>query len=205
MGVYDKYVLPKLLKCACGCKPIRYQRKKVVPMAEGTVLEIGLGDGANLPFYEPAKVEKIYGLEPAQAMRDMAQKRRPETALDLEMVDGLAESIPLADESVDTVLCTYTLCSIQERQKALHEMRRVLRPGGRFIYCEHSLAPDPAVARWQRRLDPYWSTLAGGCSMSQPIVKLIDSAGFKIESLSEMYLPKTPKILGYNVWGSAGC
>ena len=145
----------------------------------------------------------VYGLEPAEAMRTLAEKRLQNTALNVEMIDGSAEEIPLPTDAVDTVLCTYTLCTITNRLKALGEMRRVLRPGGQFIYCEHSLAPDPTVARWQRRLDPYWSSLAGGCSMSQPIVELIDSAGFKIESLSEMYLPKTPKILGYNVWGCA--
>ena len=204
MGLYEKYILPKLLARACGCKPIRKQRQKIVPLAQGIVLEIGLGDGANIPHYDAKQIQAVYGLEPAKAMRDLARKRLHDIPFKLDIIDGTAEQIPLPDASVDTVLCTYTLCTIPDRKRALKEIRRVLKPNGRFIYCEHSLAPDPHIARWQQRLDPLWGLFAGGCSISQPIMTLIDSAGFRIESSSEMYLPGTPRILGYNVWGWAG-
>ena len=202
-GVYDRYVLPHLLRCACGSKPIRYQRRKVVPDASGVILEVGMGSGENLPYYDSKKVKLIYGLEPSEGMRALARPAVEKSGLPVEFIDLPGEAIPLPDQSVDTVLLTYTLCTIPDRPAALAQMKRVLKPNGRLIFCEHGLSPDDATARWQRRVNPLWSKMAGGCHIDQPIPELIREAGFDITKLHEMYLPATPKILGFNFWGEA--
>ena len=202
-GLYDRYILPHALRCACGSKPIRYQREKVVPHASGVILEIGMGSGENLPFYDTTKVTHIFGLEPSEGMRALAKPAVEKSGLPVEFIDLPGEEVPLPDQSVDTVLLTYTLCTIPNRPAALAQMKRVLKPGGRLIFCEHGLAPDETVARWQRRVNPLWSKLAGGCHIEQPIPTLIQDAGFEIIHLEEMYLPSTPKVLGYNFWGQA--
>ena len=202
-GVYDRYVLPRLLRCACGSKPIRYQRRKVVPDASGVILEVGMGSGENLPYYDSKKVKVIYGLEPSEGMRALARPAVEESGLPVEFIDLPGEAIPLPDQSVDTVLLTYTLCTIPDRPTALAQMKRVLKPHGRLIFCEHGLSPDEDTARWQRRVNPLWSKMAGGCHIEQPIPELIRLAGFDITELHEMYLPSTPKVLGYNFWGEA--
>ena len=203
MRLYERYILPRLLRCACGSKPIRYQRQKVVFRASGRVLEIGMGSGENLPYYSADQVEVIYGLEPSEGMRVLAQPTIQESGLPIELIDASGESVPLPDQSIDTVLLTYTLCTISDRAAALKEIKRVLKPEGRLIFCEHSLAPDARVVRWQHRLNDLWSIFAGGCHINVPIVDLIRDAGFHIELLDEMYLPSTPRIMGYNVWGEA--
>ena len=202
-NLYERYLLPRLLRCACGSKPVQYQRKKVVPLAHGTVLEVGMGSGANLPFYEPNKVDLIYGLEPSEGMRALARPAVQASRLNVEIIDLPGEQIPLADDSIDCVLLTYTLCTIPDRPTALAQMRRVLKPGGQLIFCEHGLAPDQSTANWQRRIEPLWSKLAGGCHVTIPMPQVIHAAGFVIESLDEMYLPNTPKPLGYTFWGVA--
>lgn len=203
MGLYEKYLLPPLLSAAMGAKPIRYQRKKVVPLAEGRVLEIGVGAGHNFPFYDPAKVTKVIGLEPSAEMRERARKIAATTQLDTEFIDLKAEEIPLDDHSVDTVLVTYTMCTIPDVPRALQGMRRVLKPTGRLIFCEHGEAPDESVRLWQRRIEPVWKKIAGGCHLSRPIPKLLKDAGFAVEGLQTMYLPSTPRFAGFNYWGTA--
>ena len=147
-SLYERYLLPRLLRCACGSKPVGKQRKKVVPLARGTVLEVGMGSGANLPFYDPAKVDLIYGLEPSEGMRALARPAVEASGLNVEFIDLPGEQIPLADDSVDCVLLTYTLCTIPDRPAALAQMRRVLKPDGMLIFCEHGLAPDASTANW---------------------------------------------------------
>lgn len=186
-----------------GAKPIRYQRKKVVPLAQGRVLEIGIGAGHNLPFYDAGKVSKVWGLEPSPEMRARAVKVAARTALDIEFIELKAEEIPLEDGSVDTVLVTYTLCTIPDAIKALHGMRRVLKPGGKLIFCEHGEAPDAAVKKWQERLTPVWKKIVGGCHLARPIPALLHEGGFVIDRLDTMYLPGTPRFAGYNYWGIA--
>ena len=203
MSFYDKYILPHFLNCACGSKPIVYQREKVVPMAEGLVLEVGIGSGLNIPFYDTSKVNKILGLDPSEELNRMALKVAEDKGIPVEFILGGAEAIPLPDNHVDTVLVTYTMCTIPEVAAANKEILRVLKPEGKMIFCEHGLAPDANVLKWQNRIDPYWKKIAGGCHLNRNIPALITEAGFEIESMEQMYLPSTPKFAGYNYWGTA--
>jgi ubiquinone/menaquinone biosynthesis C-methylase UbiE len=203
MGFYDKHILPRLLNAAMSAKPITYQRRKVVPRAEGRVLEIGFGAGHNLPFYDATKVERIWALEPAAEMRARSAERRAASSIPLEFIDLPSEKIPLDAESADTVLVTYTLCTIPDVMAALGEMRRVMKPAGRMIFCEHGEAPDESVRRWQRRITPFWKKIGGGCNVGRPIPRLIADAGFRVDDIQTMYLPGTPRFAGFNYWGSA--
>ncbi len=203
MGFYDKHILPRLLNTAMGAKPITYQRKKVVPRAQGRVLEIGFGAGHNLPYYDPGKVERIWALEPSAEMRERSAERRAASAIPLEFIDLPSEKIPLDAESADTILVTYTLCTIPDVMVALGEMRRVMKPSGHMIFCEHGEAPDESVRRWQQRITPVWKVIGGGCHVGRQIPKLIQDAGFKVEDMQTMYLPGTPRFAGFNYWGSA--
>jgi ubiquinone/menaquinone biosynthesis C-methylase UbiE len=203
MTFYERRILPWLLDMAMSAKPITWQRRKVVPLAEGRVLEIGLGAGQNLQFYDPARVSHVWGLEPSAEMRERATHRAKDVRFSLEFLDLKAEEIPLDDASADTVLVTYTLCTIPEVGRALKGMRRVLKPGGRLIFCEHGEAPDESVRVWQRRITPVWKAIGGGCHVGRPIPALIREGGFTIEKMETMYLPSTPKFAGFNYWGSA--
>ena len=203
MGLYDKYVLPKVLNCTCGSKPIQYQRKKVVPLAEGIVLDVGIGSGLNIPFYDMNKIDKVLGLDPSEELNNIAKGVAEENEVNIDFMLCGAEDIPLPDNHVDTLLITYTMCTIPEVAAANKEMLRVLKPGGKFIFCEHGLAPDTNVAKWQGRINPLWGKIAGGCNLNRDIPELITSAGFEIENLEQMYLPSTPRFAGYNFWGSA--
>ncbi len=203
MSLYDRHILPPLLAAMMSTKPIRYQRKKVVPRAAGRVLEIGFGAGHNLPFYDPQKVSHLWALEPSREMRARARARVVASPLDIEFLDLPGEDIPLQDDAADTVLVTYTLCTIADVARALGDMRRVLKPGGQMIFCEHGAAPDGDVQRWQARLNPVWKSIAGGCHLDRAIPQLIQDAGFRIRDIEVMYLPGTPRFAGFNYWGSA--
>lgn len=203
MGFYEKHIVPHIINCACGAKPIRYQRKKVVPLAEGTVLEIGIGTGLNLPYYDPAKVKKVIGLDPSETSWKLAGARARDLPFPVEFIGLPGEQIPLDDRSVDTVLVTFALCTIPDPMKALAGMRRVLKPGGKLVFCEHGAAPDANVLKWQNRINPVWRTLFGGCNLNRRMPSLIESSGFKIADLQTMYLPSTPRIAGFNYWGVA--
>lgn len=203
MNFYDKYILPSLINCGCGTKHMRYQRQKIVPLAEGSVLEIGIGSGLNLPFYDLGKVNKIWGLDPSKELNNMAKNISTTIDVEVDFIIGGAEEIPLPDNSIDTVLLTYTLCTIAEVKDSIREMERVLKTSGRMLFCEHGLAPDEKVVRWQERLSPYWKKIAGGCHLNRNIPKIIEDSKFKIVKLKSMYLPKTPKFAGFNYWGEA--
>ncbi len=203
MSFYERYCLPHLIHLACSSSAVRYQRSKVVPLARGRVLEVGMGSGLNLPFYDPARVDLIWGLEPSEGMRHKAAAALERSALEVRWLELPGEEIPLDSHSVDSVLLTYTLCSIADWRRALEQMRRVLKPGGQLIFCEHGLAPDAGVRKWQVRINPYWGPLAGGCHLSRPIPDLIEAGGFRIEALESAYLPSAPKFAGYNYWGVA--
>ena len=203
MSLYDKYILPRMLNCACSSKPMVYQRQKIVPLAEGDVLEVGIGSGLNLPFYDKSKVNKIWGLDPSKELNRMASKVAAEENLEIDFLISGAENIPLPDDHVDTILITYTMCTIPEVEQANEEMKRVLKPGGKMIFCEHGKAPDPNIHKWQNRINPLWKKIAGGCNLNRDIPALIETSGFKLENLETMYLPSTPKIAGYNYWGYA--
>ncbi|MDA7801071.1 class I SAM-dependent methyltransferase [Gammaproteobacteria bacterium] len=201
MGLYDKYILPKFLNCACGSKPINYQRQKVVPLAKGKVLDIGIGSGLNIPFYNSDKIDKVIGIDPSHELIDLAKELANDSKASIELVIGSAESIPYPDNFFDTVLVTYTMCTIPNVAIANKEMWRVLKDDGRLIFCEHGLAPDKKISKWQNRIDPFWGKIAGGCHLNRDIQKLITDAGFSFESLDKMYIPSTPKFAGYNYWG----
>tara|TARA_B100001013_G_C24610409_1_gene442905 strand:- start:475 stop:1098 length:624 start_codon:yes stop_codon:yes gene_type:complete len=203
MSLYDKYILPNFLNCICSAKPIGYQRQKIVPYAEGAVLEVGIGSGLNLPFYDKSRVDKIWGLDPSKELNKMASKVASEEGLEVDFLISEAEDIPLPDNEVDTVLITYTMCTITEVIRANEEMRRVLKPKGKMIFCEHGKSPDQNVFKWQKRINPLWRKIAGGCNLHRDIPSLIKESGFKLEKLDTMYLPSTPKFAGYNYWGYA--
>ena len=203
MGFYSEVIVPRLVTCACGTKPILKQRQKVVPLAKGAVLEIGMGAGHNLPYYDSNIVTSLVGIDPCPTSWQLAQPRAKALGMPLEFVEGSAESMPLPDAHFDTVLITYSLCTIPDARAALAEMYRVLKPGGRLVFCEHGEAPDASVAQWQRRGNPTWRRLLGGCNLNRPIVGLILDAQFRVGQFDQMYLPGTPRIAGYNVWGSA--
>jgi ubiquinone/menaquinone biosynthesis C-methylase UbiE len=202
MGWYDERILPKLIGLSCSTKPVRKQREKVVPLATGEVLEIGFGGGLNLPYYDRSLVKKVWGLEPSAAMRQQAEGLLAKTDIDVELIDLPGEQIPLDDNSVDTVLVTYTLCTIADVSAALAGMRRVLKPKGRLLFTEHGRAPDDGVRRWQDRLNSGWKKLAGGCNMNRDIAGVIEEAGFSIVEDNRMYIPGI-RILSYNYWGTA--
>ena len=203
MSLYDKYVLPKFLNCACGSKPVEYQRKKVVPNAEGIVLEVGIGSGLNLPFYDNSKVTQIWGLDPSEELSSMAKETAKNLNLDVKFISSGAEEIPLPNNYFDTALVTYTMCTIPEVIRANIEIKRVLKDTGKLIFCEHGKAPDLNIAKWQSRIDPIWGKLAGGCHLNRDIPSLLEDSGYKIIELDQMYLPSTPKVAGYNYWGFA--
>jgi ubiquinone/menaquinone biosynthesis C-methylase UbiE len=202
MGIYSKYVLPRLVDFTCGQKPIMKQREKVVPLATGEVLEIGVGSGLNLPYYDSTRVKKLWGLEPAEAMRRMAAPAVRALEFEFEFLDLPGEEIPLETGCVDTVVVTYTLCTIPETEPALRGMARVLRPGGKLIFCEHGAAPDASVRRWQDRINPLWRRLGGGCNLNREIPDLIDAGGFEIDGIETMYLPGF-RPAAFNYWGTA--
>lgn len=203
MGLYDKYILPHLLKVAMGQQNITDQRTKAVPLAQGRVLEIGLGAGHNIPHYNSAQVDVVYGLEPSAEMRAIAAPLIESAEVEVELLDSSAEDIPLESGSVDTVLTTFTLCTVGDTQAALASMRRVLKPGGRLVFCEHGISPDPSIRKWQERINPIWRPLGGGCNINRDIPKLLTDSGFHIEALETGYLPQTPRVLSYNYWGHA--
>ncbi|MEM9304492.1 MAG: class I SAM-dependent methyltransferase [Pseudomonadota bacterium] len=202
MSLYERHVLPHLLHLACGTRPIMKQREKVVPAATGRVLEVGMGSGINLSMYNPDQVEFVWGLEPSEGMRRRAQPNLARSPVEVRWLDLPGEEIPLEDDSVDTIMLTYTLCTIPDWRAALAQMRRVLRPGGRMLFCEHGEAPDRSVKRWQERINPIWKAIAGGCHLHRPIPRYIDEGGFRIENLDTMYVPG-PRVASFNYWGQA--
>lgn len=202
-GFYDRYCAPALVSFACSLKPIAKQRAKIVPQARGRVLEIGFGSGHNLPYYDHSRVTALIALEPDEGMRARAKKRLAASPIKVEMLGLEAERIPLDAASVDTIVMTYTLCTIPDAPRALAEMRRVLKPEGALLFCEHGLAPDDRVARRQNRFNGVWGKIAGGCNLNRDIAALITRGGFEFARKDSMYLPGTPRILGFNIWGSA--
>ncbi|MCP3980951.1 MAG: class I SAM-dependent methyltransferase [bacterium] len=202
MGLYSKYLMPRIVDFACRGEPNRRQREKVVPRAAGRVLEIGAGSGLNLPHYDPGKVEHLFALEPSAEMWAMSGELQRKVEFTTQHVAAGAEAIPLESATVDTVLVTYSLCTIPNPTPALEEMRRVLRLDGELVFCEHGLAPDAGVRRWQRRLNPIWKRMGGGCNLDRDIPGLVRDGGFDIREMQTMYLPGL-KPATYNYWGVA--
>ena len=162
-----------------------------------------MGSGTNLEFYNPDVVELVYGLEPSEGMRRKARKNLARSPVEVKWLDLPGEQIPLRNESVDTVLLTFTLCTIADWSAALQQMKRVLKPDGELLFLEHGESPDPGVCKWQNRITPAWKKVAGGCHLNRNIAELLRTAGFEIQELENLYIPKTPKIAGYVYKGRA--
>ena len=202
MGFYDRFILPRLLDLSCRCKVATERRAALVPGASGAVLEVGIGSGLNLPFYSPAAVTRLVAVDPSPELLAMARKKIADTAFPVDLRCESAESLSLEDRSFDTIVMTFTLCSIPEPLAALREMRRVLKPGGRLLFVEHGLSPDSGVRRWQQRLNPLWNRLAGGCNLTRKIDTLLAEGGFQVAELRTAYLPG-PRLLTYTYEGCA--
>ena len=202
MGLYSKYVLPRVVHFTCGQKPAMKQREKIIPLAQGRVLEIGIGSGLNIPYYDARQVSHLWGLDPSREMWAIAKRNAEEHHLDAEFIESGAESIPIDDDSADTVVVTYTRCTIPDVAEALAEVKRVLKPQGRLLFCEHGEAPDPGVRQWQERMSPLWKWVGGGCHLDRPIPRLLEESGFRCDELQTMYIPGW-KPASFNYWGTA--
>jgi len=202
MGLYQDHILPHLINLAMRKAELLPYRERTAAAAEGRVLEIGIGSGLNLPFYGP-QVSEIFGLEPSSRLIEIARDPASKSRSPITFIEGSAEAIPLDQASIDTVVTTWTLCTIPHAVPALQEMRRVLKPGGQLLFVEHGLAPEESVRRWQNRLNPFWKPIAGGCHLNRPISSLIEKAGFAITALENSYAPKTPRAMGYLYQGRA--
>lgn len=199
---YDRHIFPRAMDLACGLPMVSRQRELVVPLALGRVLEVGIGTGLNMRHYDKSRVTQIVGLDPALQLHPLARERIAEAGLAVELIGLSAEKIPLPDASFDSIVCTYTLCSIPDPLAALREMRRVLAPAGRLLFCEHGRAPEASVQRWQERLQPLWGPLAGGCHLGRDIPALLQAAGFRLPDLHTRYLPG-PRPFTFHYWGAA--
>lgn len=202
MSFYQDWILPHLINLAMRNSHLVPFRERVIAGAEGRVLEIGIGSGLNLPFYGP-QVQEIFGLEPSPQLVAMAKRSARDASAPVTFIEGMAEAIPLDDRSIDTVITTWTLCTIPEAVQALTEMRRVLKPGGQLLFIEHGLAPEESVRKWQERVTPLWKRIGGGCHLNRPIRNIIERAGFSIAALENSYLPKAPRMMGYLYEGRA--
>ncbi|MEO1193135.1 MAG: class I SAM-dependent methyltransferase [Pseudomonadota bacterium] len=200
---YARNILPRVIDLGCGAPQVAEKRQDIVPQAEGLVVEIGLGSGRNLPYYDAGKVSRVIGVDPSDAMLDLARKRSGalDFELDLRAVSG--EALPLETGEADCLVCTFSLCTIPDPGQALAEMRRVLKPGGRLLFAEHGASPDAGVKRWQDRMNGLWGRIAGGCHLNRPILALIEGGGFQVTEQESGYLKGSPKMMSYVTTGSA--
>ncbi len=203
MSLYSRFVLAPFITCACGCKMVQEKRAQIVPQARGVVLELGAGPGHNMAFYDPKIVTKVIAVEPERAFEPAFRKAARATPIETDLHFETAETLSLPPQSIDTILLTYVLCTIPDGIAALKAAKRALRPNGRLLFCEHGLAPDPKVARTQRRLDPAWSFIFGGCHLSRAVPTMIEDSGFRLEALDAAYMPDTPRFAGYVYQGAA--
>lgn len=203
MSFYENRVLPRLLDTLCSQQSVMDMREKVVPKARGVVLEVGMGSAINLPLYNRDAVDFIWGLEPAEGMRRRAQKNLAASDIEVRWLDLPGEEIPLDDASVDTVLLTYTLCTIPDWKKALQQMHRVLKPDGILLFCEHGCADHQPLKTWQHRITPLWKRVAGGCHLDRNIVDLIRAAKFDVTHQENCYMAGMPRIASYMYIGEA--
>jgi ubiquinone/menaquinone biosynthesis C-methylase UbiE len=201
MGLYEQWVLPRLLELAMRNNRLASYRERTLRTARGRALEIGVGSGLNLPLYGPA-VDWVCAIDPSPELLDRAHKRADHAHVLVSLVRASAEQLPFADAAFDTLVMTWTLCSIANPSAALAEMRRVLRPSGRFLFVEHGLSPEPRIRRWQGRLTPCWKRIGGGCHLDRKMDDLIRADGFRVDALATGYM-KGPKPWTFMYQGSA--
>ncbi len=202
MGLYARYVLPRIIDLAMRNKETTRLRAAWVPHARGEVLEVGIGSGLNLPFYS-SHVQRVYGVDPSLELQRIARNRMATARIQIEFLPQSAEEpLPLDDGSIDTIVMTWTLCSIANAPQALEQLKRVLKASGRLIFLEHGRAPDPGVIAWQDRLTPFWKRIAGGCHLNRKVDQIITGAGFQITELKTFYLPG-PRPMTYTYQGFA--
>lgn len=200
---YDRHIMPRMITCLCSNRHVMDRRAHIVPLAKGDVFELGCGGGLNQPLYAADQITSYAGIDPHGPLLDGARRAAQDKGWPADIREGVGEEIPFVDRSFDTVVCTFTLCSVQDPERVLSEMKRVLRPGGTALFLEHGRAPDPGVAKWQDRIEPIWKPLAGGCHLTRPIGSAFRGAGFEVEPLGQGYLPKAPRFAGWNEWGVA--
>jgi len=200
-GFYERKILPLLIDSACSQPPMTNLRSRYVSQAVGKVLEVGIGSGLNLSHYGCA-VESITGVDPAEALTQKARQRADRIRADVAVIGVSGESIPVRSETFDTVVCTWTLCSIPDPQAAIAEMYRALKPDGKLIFVEHGQSPEPKISKWQHRIEPYWKVVAGGCHLTRRIDDLVTAGGFEIKSFESGY-QKGPKIAAFMMHGIA--
>lgn len=201
MSFYRRWVIPRLTHLAMRHKELHPYRRRALAQARGRVLEIGIGSGLNLPFYG-SEVTGVVGIDPSPELLRLAGRAAGETGFPVELLERSAEELPIEDRSIDTAITSWTLCSIPDAARALREVRRTLKPGGRLLFVEHGLAPDPDVVRWQKRLTPLWKRCSGGCHLDRPIDRLVREAGFAIEALETGYA-KGPRMVAFFYEGRA--
>lgn len=200
---YDAHIMPRLVKLACAQGQVMKWRAEIVPRAQGDVFELGCGGGLNLQFYREEAVRSLAGVDPHPLLLEDARKAAGDKRWRLDLRLGKGEDIPFPDSQFDCAVCTFTLCSVEDHERVLGELRRVLKPGGQLLFLEHGRAPDPRIARWQERVEPVWKRLAGGCHLTRPIGSALRGAGFDVEPLGQGYMPKAPRIAGWVEWGVA--
>lgn len=201
--LYDRHIVPRLIDGACSFPSVTEQRRRVVPEARGVVLEIGIGSGLNLPHYDRAKLDRIIGVDPDEKLLELARTRAADLGIEADLRRASAEEMPLEANSVDTALVTYALCSIPRAEAALDEVRRVLRTGGRLLFCEHGRSNRASTAKWQDRLTPVWKRLSGGCHLNRNVAMIIEGAGFEVLSLDNFKLPYIPETVSFHYLGAA--
>lgn len=204
MGIaswYEDHVVPRFIQCACSAPAIMKLREKVVPLASGSVFEIGCGGGINQALYDPARVTSYAGMDPSAKGLDYARAAATAKGWNADIRQGFGEVIPFPDAQFDCVVCTFTLCSVGDPAQTLGELRRILKPGGRLLYAEHGRAPDPSVRKWQDRIEPVWKRLAGGCHLTRPIGSAVEAGGFRLHALGARYAPGMPRFAGWMEWG----
>lgn len=200
---WDDAVVSRIIRCGCATESIMEIRRDVVPLARGSVFELGCGGGINQQLYDPALVTSFAGLDPGRKLLEHARTEATNKGWKADIRQGYGEAIPFDDDSFDTVVCTFTLCSVTSHSQTLAELRRVLKPGGTFLYAEHGRAPDADVARWQERIDPVWSKIFGNCHLSRPVTAAIEKAGFAATPVAQKYGAQGPRFAGWMEWGSA--
>jgi ubiquinone/menaquinone biosynthesis C-methylase UbiE len=200
---WERHGVPRLIKCACSQGQIMKVRSQVVPNASGDVLELGCGGGINMEFYNPARVTSFTGLDPSPELLAMSRAAAQARGIAADIKGGVGEAMPFESDRFDTVVTTFTLCSVADQAAVLAEIRRVLKPGGTALFLEHGAAPDAGVAKWQRRIEPIWKRIGGNCHLTRPISDAYEQAGFAVDRQAAAYIPKTPRPFGWYEYGAA--